>query len=311
MAKDLYEVSLVSPLYNEEDLIEKFYQKAVSMLETCGVSYEIILVDDGSTDGSFEKLRQIKESGPQKVTVVKLARNFGHQLAITAGIRQSQGKAVVVMDSDLQDPLEVVPQFIEKWKEGYDIVYGIRTERKGETFFKKISAKIFYKLMKFATRFEFPENVGDFYLMDRKVVDVFNTMQEHHRFIRGMVAWMGFKRHGIGYVREARAAGKTKFGFWRMIKFSFDAATSFSFLPLRAIAFVGLVISALSFLGILLTIYLRLFTTVTITGWSSLMTVVLFIGGIQLLSVGLIGEYVARIGDDVKARPLYTIQQVL
>jgi len=305
------DLSVVSPAFNEEAVISRFYERVTEVLTASGLSYEIILVDDGSRDRTFELMREAHHKDPQKVKALRLARNFGHQLAITAGMRQAKGRAVVVMDCDLQDPPEVIAQFIEKWREGFEIVYGVRTERKGETAFKLFTAKLFYKLIRWATKVDIAENAGDFYLLDRKVVDVFGKMEERHRFIRGLVAWVGFRRTGVGYVREARAAGTTKFGLWKMVKFSIDAVTSFSFLPLRFISVCGIVISAGAFVGILISIYQRLFTDVTVTGWTSLVVIVLFLGGIQMLALGVMGEYLARIGDDVKQRPLYTVSEVL
>jgi len=309
--KQGYDLSVVSPAFNEEAVIGRFCERVTRVLSGCGLSYEIILVDDGSRDRTFELMREAHLKDPQRVKALRLARNFGHQLAITAGLRQAQGRAVVVMDCDLQDPPEVITQFIEKWQEGFDIVYGVRTERKGETAFKLFTAKLFYKMIRSATKIDIAENVGDFYLLDRKVVDVLDKMGERHRFVRGLVAWVGFRRAGVGYVREARAAGTTKYGLWKMVKFSVDAATSFSFLPLRFISISGIILSAIAFLGILISVYLRLFTSVTITGWTSLMVIVLFMGGIQMLALGVMGEYLARIGDDVKQRPLYTVREVL
>ena len=271
----------------------------------------MIFVDDGSADRTHELLCRCKERSPGAVKVIRLARNFGHQLAITAGLRAARGAAVVVTDGDLQDPPEVILEFIQKWKEGYQIVYGVRSERQGERFLKKFTASLFYKLMRAMTTIDLPENAGDFYLLDRKVVDVLNAMEERHRFIRGLIVWVGFKRVGVLYRREQRFAGCTKFGLWRMVKFSFDAATSFSFAPLRAIVFLGCLISLGSFLGIMVILYLKFFTDKTIVGWTSLMVVVLFMGGIQLLAIGLIGEYIARIADDVKRRPLYIIKEFL
>ena len=243
--------------------------------------------------------------------MVKLARNFGHQLAITAGMRSARGQAVVVMDGDLQDPPSVILEFIRHWRQGCQVIYGIRADRKGESLFKKWTAALFYKLIRWITKIDIPENVGDFYLLDRKVVDILNAMEERHRFIRGLIVWVGFKRHGVPYKRDARFAGYTKFGLWKMVKFSMDAITSFSFTPLKAIVWLGAVISALSFAGVLVVLYQKLFTDKTIVGWTSLMVAVLFIGGVQLLAIGIIGEYVARIGDDVKKRPLYTVDEVL
>jgi dolichol-phosphate mannosyltransferase len=307
----LPEISIVSPVFNEEAVIETFVREVTAALGSRKISFELVLVDDGSRDRSFEIMQKLKAADPDRLRIVRLARNFGHQLAITAGMRTARGRAVVVMDCDLQDPPSVILQFVEKWREGHDVVYGVRTERRGETFFKKFTATIFYKLLHAATSIDIPEEAGDFYLLDRKVVDILNNMHERHRFMRGLIIWVGFKRTGVGYVREPRLAGYTKFSLWKMVKFSLDAATSFSFAPLRVIAIFGFLISLLAFVGILWTIYLKLFTSATITGWSSLMVAVLFIGGIQLLALGLIGEYIARIGDDVKSRPLYTVKEIL
>ncbi|OGX25437.1 MAG: glycosyltransferase [Omnitrophica WOR_2 bacterium RIFCSPHIGHO2_02_FULL_48_11] len=305
------DISVAVPIFNEEEVVEEFFKQTTQALAPTNLSYEIIFVDDGSRDRSYELLKKMKQQDAEHVRVLKLARNFGHQLAITAGMRVAQGRAVVVMDGDLQDPPAVIPQFIKEWKNGYQVIYGIRVQRKGESFFKKITAVLFYKLLRVLTKVDIPENVGDFYLLDRKVVDVLNEMQERHRFIRGLVAWVGFKRKGIEYQRDPRFAGHTKFGLWKMLVFSFDAITSFSFVPLKAITALGIIISFFSFIGILASIYVRLFTNSTVVGWTSLMVSILFIGGIQLLAIGLIGEYLARIGDDVKRRPLYTVEEFL
>ena len=305
------DISVVIPVHNEESVIPELFRRLNMVLEKTKKPFEIIFIDDGSRDETFPLLKGLYDRYKPRVRVIQLSRNFGHQLAITAGLEAANGKSVIVMDADLQDPPEVIFQFLEKWQQGNEVVYGIRKERKGETFFKKMSAALFYKLIRLGTALDIPENVGDFFLLDRKVVDVLNTMKERHRFVRGMVVWAGFKRAGIEYVREARFAGQTKYGLWRMIKFAFDAATSFSFTPLRVISFIGGIMSLFSFLYILVIIYEKLFTDYTVTGWSSLMVVVLFIGGIQLLSIGIIGEYVARIGDDVKRRPLYAVSDKL
>ncbi|OGX07272.1 MAG: glycosyltransferase [Omnitrophica WOR_2 bacterium GWA2_47_8] len=304
-------ISVVLPVYNEESVLEELASRLNKTLKETNLPYEIIFVDDGSKDNSFVKLAELHARYRPHLKIIKLSRNFGHQIAITSGLKNVSGKAVVVMDSDLQDPPEVIQGFVAKWKEGNEIVLAVRSKREGESFFKKWTAGLFYKLIRFATNVNIAENVGDFYLLDRKVVDILNQMDERHRFLRGMVAWAGFKRATVEYVRKPRKAGSTKFGFWRMIKFSFDAATSFSFLPLRIISFLGFSISLLSFLGILVSLYLKIFTDQTVTGWTSLTIFVLFIGGIQLLAIGVIGEYVARIGDDIKRRPLYVVDQIL
>lgn len=311
MVNSKFELSVVVPVFNEEEVVERFFLQTTGFLGQHQVNYELVFVDDGSRDRSYELLKALKERLPSRIQVVKLARNFGHQLAITAGLKAARGQAVVVTDCDLQDPTEVILEFLHKWREGYQVVYGVRTERKGESFFKKATASLFYQLMRSLTNIDIPANAGDFYLLDRKVVDVLNAMEERHRFLRGLIVWVGFKRIGLGYKREPRLAGHTKFGLWRMVKFSLDAITSFSFSPLRLITALGFMLSLLSFLGILIIIYIKLFTDNTIVGWASLMTAILFIGGVQLLAIGLIGEYIARIGDDVKKRPLYTVDEIL
>ncbi len=305
------DISVVIPIFNEGEVIDALYQRLRPVCDSLQMSFEIIFVDDGSTDQTPEILERLHGQNQGVIKVVRFSRNFGHQLAITAGLQYAKGKAVIIMDAGLQDPPEILTQFVKKWKESYEIVYGVRKERKGETIFKKLTATLFYKLIRAMTNIDIPQEVGDFYLLDRKVVDVLNTMQERHRFIRGLVAWVGYKRISVDYTREARFAGKTKYTFWRMFKFSFDAVTSFSFIPLRVVAFIGGVISLLAFIGILGIFYMKLFTDATIVGWSSLMVAVLFVGGIQLMAIGLMGEYLARIGDDVKSRPLYTISEYM
>jgi len=305
------DVSIIIPVLNEKENIEVLFNQLKSLLPLSGKTFEIIFVNDGSSDESFSILSLLHSQHKGIIKVINFSRNFGHQLAITAGLQYCRGKSAVVMDADLQDPTKLILEFIKKWDHGYQIVYGKRKERKGETFFKKVSAKLFYKLIRKLTSIDIPENVGDFYLLDRKVVDVLNSLKERHRFIRGLVAWSGHRSVGIEYVRSPREAGVTKYTLWKMIKFSFDAITSFSFAPLRIISFVGAIFSLLSFLAILVIIYEKVFTDYTIVGWSSLMIVVLFIGGLQLMALGMIGEYIARIGDDVRSRPLYSVDEFL
>jgi len=311
MQHSIPEISVVTPVFNEEEVVRTFCDRMSTVLDRMSLPYELIFVDDGSRDRSFELLQQIHDEQPGVVRVVRLARNFGHQLAITAGLRHARGRAVIVLDCDLQDPPELVPSFVERWREGYEVVYGRRSARKGETWFKRFTAGIFYWILDHVASVRIPRDVGDFYLLDRKVVDVLGSMEERHRFIRGLVAWVGFRRVAVDYVREPRFAGVTKYGLFRMIQFSLDALTAFSFAPLRFISLCGAGISFLSFLGILWVFILKIVNPAVVLGWSSLMVAVLFIGGIQLLAIGLIGEYLARIGDDVKHRPLYTIQDVL
>ncbi|OGW95786.1 MAG: glycosyltransferase [Omnitrophica WOR_2 bacterium GWC2_45_7] len=305
------DISVVIPIFNEETNIVELFKRLMVVLTATGKTFEVIFVDDGSQDQSWSILSKLYQEHKSIVRAVAFSRNFGHQLALTAGFHHCRGEAAIVMDADLQDPPEMIARFIQKWEEGYEVVYGIRKEREGETFFKKFTALLFYKLIRASTAIDIPENVGDFYLLDRKILNILNELNEHHRFIRGLVAWVGFRRIGIEYNRKARFSGKSKYGIWRMVQFSLDAMTSFSFTPLRLVSWLGAFFSVLAFFSILLIIYLKIFTHETIIGWSSLMAVVLFLGGIQLMAIGVIGEYIARIGDDVKGRPLYAVRQSL
>ncbi len=309
--QNVYDISVIVPIFNEEENILELYAQLEAVLLKAKKKFEIIFVNDGSTDTSTVVLQRLHTEHKGVVKVINFSRNFGHQLALTAGLEYSQAKAAVIIDADLQDPPEVIAGFIKKWEEGYEIVYGVRTERKGETFFKKFTAKVFYKFLRSMTAIDIPENVGDFYLLDRKIIDILNSLKERHRFIRGLIAWVGYKRVGIEYVRNPRAHGTTKYSLWKMIKFSFDAITSFSFTPLRFISCVGATFSIVAFLAVLVIIFEKIFTDYTIVGWSSLMVVVLFIGGLQLMALGIIGEYIARIGDDVRSRPLYSVNEFL
>jgi glycosyltransferase involved in cell wall biosynthesis len=305
------EISIVLPVFNEQELIGNTVEQLVALMKAQPLTFELIFVDDGSRDQSLNVLKETRRQYPNTVKILSLARNFGHQAAITAGLRVAQGQAVIVIDADLQDPPEVMLQFIDAWKNGYQVVYGVRSERQGETLFKKLTAAFFYKMIKAMTSIDIPENAGDFYLLDRKVVDILNGMEEKHRFIRGLIVWAGFKRLAIAYVRQPRLAGRTKFSVWKMTIFAIDAVTSFSFMPLRFISLMGMIISLSAFALVLAIFYFKFFTVRTVTGWSSLMAVVLFLGGIQMMSIGMIGEYLARIGEDIKRRPLYTVSEFL
>jgi dolichol-phosphate mannosyltransferase len=304
------DLSIVIPIFNEEATLMELYRRVTEVLDSLERRYELVLVNDGSSDGSAKILNDIHDAEKGKVRVIHLSRNFGHQLALSAGLENAKGKAVIVMDADLQDPPEIILEFVRKWDEGYKIVYGVREERQGETWFKKWTASVFYRIIRWLSKIDIQENVGDFYLLDRKVVEVFKSFKERNRFIRGLVALGGLKKTGVKYVRKSRYAGETKYPFWKMVKFSFDAITSFSFTPLRMVSMVGATFAMVSFIAILIIIYEKLFTDLTVTGWSSLMAVILFLGGVQLMAIGAMGEYIARIGDDVKARPLYVIDEI-
>jgi len=302
--------SIVVPVYNEEDILMEFYNRVTSALNSVKERYEIVFINDGSVDGSLAILKAFHAKDPN-VKVVNFSRNFGHQLAITAGMDYSTGNAVIVMDSDLQDPPEVIISLIEKWKEGYDVVYAIREARKGETVFKKLTATFFYRLIVKITNVNIQADVGDFRLIDKKVIDALRTIRERHRFIRGLVSWVGFKQTGITYVRNERFAGETKYPFKKMLKFAIDGITSFSFLPLQLAMYAGVVISLLSFVCGLYILCLRIITGQFIPGIAGILVSVLFLGGIQLLFLGLIGEYVGRMYDEIKQRPLYIVQEFL
>ncbi len=306
--------SVVAPVFNEEALIEEFCRRCVAALEALGEPFELVLVNDGSRDRSPQLLRALHERDP-RIKVLNFSRNFGHQLAITAGADYAQGKAVVVIDSDLQDPPEVIPQLIAKWREGYEVVYAVREEREGETWFKTATAAFFYRLIAKITSVELPVDAGDFRLMDRKVVDALGRIREHHRFMRGLSVWVGFNSTGMPYKRLARKAGATKYPLRKMLKFALDGITSFSYLPLQLATYMGFITAGLSLLFILVIFALRLggqtAQDAAFYGQASTLAAVLFIGAVQLISLGIIGEYVGRIYDEVKGRPLYIVAEAL
>jgi len=302
--------SIVVPVYNEENVLKEFYNRTTAVLSKLKERYEIIFINDGSMDNSVTILRELhaKDSG---VKVINFSRNFGHQMAITAGMDYSAGNAVIIMDSDLQDPPEVIAKLVEKWKEGHDVVYAVREVRKGETLFKRLTATLFYRLIVKITNVSMQADVGDFRLMDKKVIDVFRTVRERHRFIRGLVSWVGFKQTGITYIRNERFAGETKYPFRKMLKFAIDGITSFSFLPLQLATYAGVIISLMSFASGIYILCLRIITGRFIPGIAGILVSVLFLGGIQLLFLGLIGEYIGRMYDEIKQRPLYIVQEFL
>ena len=302
--RDVRLLSVVAPVYNEQDGIATFAARVKSALE--GVPFELVLVDDGSRDDSAKRLAELAAED-RRVKVVYLSRNFGHQPALTAGLEHATGDAVVMLDSDLQDPPEVIPQMVDHWRRGSDVVYAVRRSRAGETRFKLATARGFYKLFKKVTRLELTPDSGDFRLMDRHALDALLAMPERNRFLRGMTVWVGFTQTAVHYDRDARAAGETKFTLGKMLRFSLDAISSFSHAPLQAATLLGFAISFLAFLGIPLTIIAR-YTDQFVQGISSTLLAILLLGGIQLITIGLIGEYVGRIYDEVKRRPLYVVR---
>jgi dolichol-phosphate mannosyltransferase len=301
--------SIVAPVYNEEALIAEFCQRVIAVMEALGEPFEIVLVNDGSRDRSPQIMRQLHEADP-RIKVINFSKNFSHQIAITAGIDYAQGQAVIVIDSDLQDPPEVIPQLVEQWQQGYQVVYAVRSEREGETAFKKATASLFYRVIRKITSVDIPADTGDFRLMDRKVVAALTTMREHHRFMRGLSVWVGFNQTGVYYKRDARKAGETKYPVRKMFRFALDGITSFSYLPLQLATYMGFVIAALSVVGIVIAVILRL-SGLAITGQATTLVTVLFLGGVQLIFLGIIGEYLGRIYDEVKRRPLYIVAEAL
>ncbi|MBQ2695955.1 MAG: glycosyltransferase family 2 protein [Clostridia bacterium] len=300
--------SVVIPVYNEEPVVKESYKRLKAVMEQTKETYELIFVNDGSRDGTEAIISELCEIDTH-VKLVSFSRNFGHQTAITAGMDLSSGQAVVVIDADLQDPPEVILDMIEKWKEGFDVVYGQRIKRKGETFFKKLTAKFFYRTLKSLTDVEIPVDTGDFRLIDRKVCDVLSSLTEKNRYVRGLVSWVGFRQTAVYFERQERFAGETKYPFKKMVKFAVDGITTFSYKPLKIATYLGFFLSFLSFLYLLVVIWLKLFTDWTVSGWASILSVSLFFNGIVLIMLGIIGEYIGRIYDESKNRPLYVIAE--
>ena len=304
-------ISIVVPCFNEEEVLRSTNRRLIGVLEQLSLRFEILYVDDGSTDGTAEILHEL-QTLDERIRVIRFSRNFGHQMAITAGLEHAAGDAVAIIDADLQDPPEVLADFVAKWMEGFQVVYGVRTERDGETAFKLWTAKVFYRTMGNLSDTEIPLDTGDFRLLDRRVVDALLAMPERDRFVRGMVSWLGFSQAAVPYHRAARAAGVTKFSFFKMVKFATDGIVSFSILPLRLATWVGFAASGIALLGVLITVVERLMGVEgLVKGWASVLVAILFIGGVQLICMGIIGEYVGRIYGESKRRPLYVVRERL
>jgi len=301
--------SVVAPVHNEEGNLPIFYERLTAVMEGLGELYELVLVNDGSRDNSYRLLRDLHERDP-RVVVVDFSRNFGHQIAISAGLDQARGAAVVILDSDLQDPPEVIPELVARWRAGAEVIYAQRRTRAGETRFKLLTAAAFYRLIGRLTSVDIPRDTGDFRLLDRKVVDTLVTMKEHHRFMRGMSAWVGFRQEAVKYDRAERHAGETNYPLAKMVRLSLDAITSFSHVPLQLATTLGFAIAGISFLGIVIAAIIRVISG-GIVGQGTTISVVLFLGGIQLIFLGVIGEYLGRIYDEVRARPLYIAREIL
>lgn len=300
--------SIVAPIYNEFDNLPELYRRVKEVMDSSGEPWELLLVDDGSTDGSTEKIRELAEADP-RVRPVIFARNFGHQIAVTAGLDYACGEAVVIIDADLQDPPEVILELAEKWREGYDVVYAVRAEREGESWFKKFTASLFYRIILRITDVKIPLDTGDFRLIDRKVVNVMKTMRERHRFLRGMSAWVGFKQVGVEYKRAARLAGETKYPFRKMLRLALNAITGFSYFPLQVATYIGFFAAGIAILAIPIVIYMRITGSQAFFGQATTLIAVLFLGGVQLISLGILGEYIGRLYDEAKGRPLYIVRE--
>ena len=305
-------ISVVVPLKDEEGNVAQLLTRITATLERAtrerGDDYEIVAVDDGSTDATLALLRQA-QAGLPRLVIVSLSRNFGHQIAATAGLENAAGDAVILIDGDLQDPPELIETFLEKWREGYDVVYATRRARRGESPFKVQTARAFYRIIRRLTNVSIPVDTGDFRLMDRRVVDAIEQTRERHRFLRGLVSWVGFKQTGIEYERDARVSGKTKYPLSKMVRFAFDGITSFSELPLRFATYLGFIVSAFAFVYTIVVVILK-FLGANEPGYTSTMVAILFLGGVQLIGIGILGEYVGRIYDQVKGRPLYFVSSV-
>jgi polyisoprenyl-phosphate glycosyltransferase len=300
--------SIVVPVFDEQDALPELYERLTWLLEHLDGDAEVILVDDGSRDDSYALMLDLNRRD-SRFKLLQLSRNFGHQVAITAGLDVAAGRAVIVMDADLQDPPETVLAMAERWREGFDVVYGVRRERRGETRFKRATAAVFYRLLQRLADVEIPADAGDFRLLDRKALDAYLAMREHDRYVRGMVSWVGFNQIGVAYNRDERRAGATKYPFRKMIKFAADGIVSFSNAPLRLALGLGFVVSASSFIYGFVAILLNVTGAFTVPGWTSIIIVTSFLGGVQLIVLGVIGEYVGRTYVETKQRPLYIVNR--
>ena len=306
--KDLLNLSVVTPIYNEEESLEELYSRLSSTIQGITKDFEIIFIDDGSTDKSLQKIIDFA-THDQRIKYISFTRNFGHQNAVMAGLNESQGKAVVIIDGDLQDPPELITELFEKYQEGYDVVFAQRQSRKGESLFKKVTAKVFYRLLKKLTSIEIPIDTGDFRIIDRKVILNLKKMPEKNKFLRGQIAWMGYKSSHVLFNREERKHGKSGYSFYKMLKFALDGITGFSNAPLQLVTQLGFLISISTFFIILYALISHFVLHRTITGWTSLIISFSFIGGVQLLSIGIIGEYIGRINSNVIQRPDYIVDR--
>jgi glycosyltransferase involved in cell wall biosynthesis len=303
-------ISIVVPAYNEQEVLRAFHERLSPVLAKLGEPAEVIYVNDGSSDDTLEVLHALKEKD-ERVAILDLSRNFGKEIALTAGLDHASGEAVIVIDADLQDPPELITEFLKSWREGYDVVYAQRTEREGESVLKKASAYAFYRVMQKASRVNIPEDAGDFRLLSRRAVDSLKQLREQHRFMKGLFAWIGYPQKAVTFQREARAAGQTKWNYWRLWNFALEGITSFTTGPLKFATYIGLLTALAAFIYAAVVIYKTLAYGEPVRGYPSLMVVILFLGGVQLFTIGIIGEYLGRMFNEAKKRPLYIVKDYL
>jgi glycosyltransferase involved in cell wall biosynthesis len=300
-------ISIVAPIFNEEQVIDTFYHQLCVVLDEMKLPAELIFVDDGSRDNSADILNKLQQDDP-RIAIVQLSRNFGKEIALTAGLDHSHGDAVIVIDTDLQDPPELIPQLIEEWRNGYDVVYAQRLKREGESWFKKMTAHNFYRLIRRTSDINIPADTGDFRLLSRRAVEALGQLRERHRFMKGLFTWIGYPQKAVKYNRQPRRAGHTKWNYWKLWNFALEGITSFSTAPLRLATYFGLLVALFSFIYGAYIIYKTLAHGNPVPGYPSLMVVILFLGGIQLIGIGIIGEYLGRLYDESKQRPLYLLK---
>lgn len=305
---DAVEISVIIPFYNESSSIEYLFARLIPVLQQLNNNYEIICINDGSVDDTFEKLIEFNQQDPT-IKIVNLSRNFGKEVALTAGIDYASGAAVIPLDADLQDPPELIIQLIAKWREGYDVVYAVRRSRQGETWLKQVSAKAFYRTISIMSHVPIPANTGDFRLLDRRVVEAIKKLPERTRFMKGLFTWVGYKQTAVFFDRKPRHSGKTNWNYGQLWNFALDGIISFSYLPLKVWSYVGISISLISLMYALMLVVRTLIFGVDVPGYASLMVAILFLGGIQLITLGVLGEYLGRVYEEVKGRPLYLVRE--
>ena len=303
-------LSVVVPAYNEQEVITTFHERLTAVLNQLSLDREIVYVNDGSRDNTLDILRRLHEQD-EHVCVVDLSRNFGKEIALSAGLEHAQGDAIIVIDADLQDPPELIPELLKEWQNGYDVVYARRTHREGETILKRLTAALFYRVMRKVGSVQLPEDTGDFRLLSRRAVNALNSFKEHHRFMKGLFAWIGFRQKAVNYERDPRHAGQTKWNYWKLWNFAIDGITSFTIAPLKFATYIGMFTSLLAFVYGSYMIIKTLLYGNPVPGYPSLIVIVLFLGGVQLMAIGVLGEYIGRIFTETKHRPLYFVNELL